>query len=114
MCFFFVVVWFFLSGHDDFCRNDERIAVLENRLDNKHERLDELEEDIQAVDSRVGRLEDKHHKDFVSFRNSLNELHIELVALNTSLNTTTKIITVIGVLISILIALTEVFAMFLV
>lgn len=100
-----------VSGEDKICWNEDRIAVLENRLDNKHERLDELEEDISAVDSRVGRLEEKHHKDFVSFRNSLNELHIELVALNTGLSTTTRIITVIGVLISILIALPEVLMM---
>lgn len=86
--------------HDQNCFNKDRIAVLENRLDYKHERINELEDDIHSVDSRVSELE-----------STLNGLHVELVALNTSLNTTTKIITIIGVLITILLALPEVLIM---
>lgn len=91
---------------DDYCVNEDRIAVLETRVKHKHERIDDLEEDIRGVDEKIEALEQKHHKDFVSFRNSINDLQKELVSIHSTIKTIgyvgTALISIAGVIVAII------------
>lgn len=80
---------------DDYCINEKRITKLEAKID-------EHEEDIEELDIKHNALEKRHHKDFVNFRNTMNNLQGELIAINSSIKTLITIVTLLGVIVAIL------------
>ncbi len=80
---------------DDYCINESRIIKLESKID-------EHEEDIEELSEENKEIKKTHHRDFVSFRNQMNELQGELISINSSIRTLITVVTLLGVLVAIL------------
>lgn len=80
---------------DDYCINETRIAKLETKVEEHTEDIEELENEDKEIKKT-------HHKDFVSFRNQMNELQGELISINTSIKTLITVVSIIGVIVAIL------------
>lgn len=79
---------------EDYCINESRISKLEIRVAEQHD-------DISHLELSDEKIKEKHHKDFVSFRNSMNELQGELIGINSSIRTLIVVVTIIGTIVSI-------------
>lgn len=80
---------------DDYCINESRITKLESKID-------EHEEDIEELSEENKEIKKTHHRDFVSFRNQMNNLQGELISINSSIRTLITVVTLLGVLVAIL------------
>ena len=79
----------------EYCINESRITKLETKVE-------EHTEDIEVLENEDKEIKKTHHRDFVSFRNQMNELQGELISINSSIKTLITVVTVIGVLVAIL------------
>ena len=79
----------------EYCINESRITKLETKVEEHTDDIEELENEDKEIKKT-------HHKDFVSFRNQMNELQGELISINSSIKTLITVVTVIGVLVAIL------------
>ena len=79
----------------EYCINESRITKLETKVEEHTDDIEELENEDKEIKKT-------HHRDFVSFRNQMNELQGELISINSSIKTLITVVTVIGVLVAIL------------
>lgn len=79
----------------EYCVNESRITKLETKVEEHTEDIDDLAEENKEIKKT-------HHRDFVSFRNQMNELQGELISINASIKTLISVVSVIGILVAIL------------